>query len=151
MRANIPDKEQDAYMAGILDGEGCIRIVHDTVNNIDRSYDRYRLFIAVSNTNKNVLEWAADRYGGSVCIHNKFSKVKNEKTCFGWSCQGKHAYNILQKLYPYLIIKRERCQVAFFFMDRDYNDNGESFFMQMKGLNKKGLDTPKIQEEENGE
>ncbi len=53
----------NAYAAGILDGEGCISIRHDKRD--DRPEHTYTPRITIVNTNKQVINWYKENFGGN--------------------------------------------------------------------------------------
>ncbi len=64
-----------AYLAGIIDGEGCIRI--GRANNIKkRTNPAYAAYVQVGMTDKRVPELLQDTFGGSLreeCVPEKRS------------------------------------------------------------------------------
>lgn len=92
------------YLAGFVDGEGCINL------HMDRSHPVIRLMIG--NTNLEVLERIQKQYGGgSICKHNK-PKNSNWKQVYRWVLVGKSATDLIQRLAPYLIIKKYQAQLV---------------------------------------
>lgn len=90
-----------AYIAGIVDGEGYIGIV--------RPKPYRQVCITVTNTNFEVLDWLKLKLGGGIT--NDKRTHGNRKPTRAWTM---HRYgncvNLLQKIYPYLIIKRKRVE-----------------------------------------
>lgn len=96
------NSERLAYMAGIVDGEGCITI-HST-----RGY--FGLEIYVVNTYKPLLDWVESLFGGATYLH----KVKTSPR-WDWQIRGKDAQDLLITLLPYLIVKRNQAELAIAF------------------------------------
>jgi len=105
---NIPETEW-AYLAGIIDGEGCIYI-HKWRDK--GKYFGYTLVLHISNTDYSLIRWIRERFGGIVYTRKRRRKTKNTH-----SIQLLHgtANFILGKVYPYLVLKREQARVAFAF------------------------------------
>jgi len=130
MRKILTDAERYAYAAGMLDGDGCIMIYLD-------SFGKYRAVIKVKNTNKDVIIWLNDNFGGS--IHTNKMHNPKWKDDYDWMLYAVDDISkFITNVYPYLIIKLKQAQTLLFFLNREYNDNGERWFKEMKELNKKG-------------
>ena len=94
---------QLAYIAGIVDGEGCI----DTFKSGDRV--SYQPRITVVNTNKEVLQFIITMFGGTLAIR---PKAVGHKQVYSWMRGGLPASEILEKLLPYFIIKKRHALLA---------------------------------------
>lgn len=83
-----------AYLAGLIDAEGCFRIKHYHRKN--RPNKVFNICLEIGNTNKNFFDWLLFKFGGSI----SFLKPKyNKKPAAIWSLQA----NILMKLIPLII------------------------------------------------
>ena len=92
-----------AYMAGIVDGEGCISV---------RKRGKWGNHpqVDVVNTNIEVLELMKCMFGG--CILNHHIKSKTRKKCYVWRQSYLPASETLEQLLPYLIIKKRHALLA---------------------------------------
>lgn len=102
------------YLAGFADGEGSIGIskfMNKWAGCINPSYT---LRFSIVNTNKNILEQISKDYGGKVYLHSNGVNYP----CYTWKSEGQIAYNILKKIYPYLLIKKEQCKLAIKFWNK---------------------------------
>lgn len=110
--------EELAYLAGLLDGEGCIHICDKMVRPRKsrgvrkswRPFNRninYSCAVSIANTNTEVLYWIKERFGGSVFSRNKPEKIYWD-TKKSWHMSMKNMAELLQKLLPYLIIKKKQ-------------------------------------------
>lgn len=104
----------DDYIAGFFDGDGCIRY---NTHNDKRGFSYVELVVHITSTDKTVLD--------SIQNHLKCGKIYetgNHKN--GW----KHCYRlsftkkadmliVLNKLYPYSIIKKEEFEKAIKFLE----------------------------------
>ena len=92
------------YFAGLMDSEGCFRIKHWKPKN--RPNTVYNIAIEVGNTKYPILEWLIERFGGSVTF---IPAKKYRKASAIWTIGAAALYEILPKIRPYLISKREVC------------------------------------------
>lgn len=88
-----------AYFAGFFDGEGCIHIDN-----------KHRLSITVSNTNERVIEMFSTIIGGTVKIRSRRNSKQRDIT--RWAVSGQRAMMFLEKMLPYLVVKREEAELA---------------------------------------
>lgn len=124
-----------AYIAGIVDGEGCIgihrqrmysqRLIHKSKLRAWQSEHHkgddvctYRSSIAVSNTNRSVLEYIKSLMGGTIhpIIHNH----PKWRDSWEWRVSTKQAYGVAKRLLPYLQIKRKQAELLIIY--QDYKD-----------------------------
>lgn len=93
------------YLAGLIDGEGCLYIAKYCKNG---SYTP-RLDIGMSNKAKDVLYMLKDRFGGSVNI----CRPPTDKWdgAMKWSIQGKKCCYILMNCRDSFIIKRDQADL----------------------------------------
>lgn len=96
-----------AYLAGIIDGEGCISIRKWQQRN---KYWIYSLTLDVGNTNRILTDWLSDNFGGTVILFHSKNPRHNDRYCWRLS-QGK-AGIIIKKVLPYLLIKKEQAVLA---------------------------------------
>jgi len=92
------------YIAGFIDGEGCIIFGKHKDKRLIRGFTIYYR-VGVSNQNKEVLEEIRKRYGGII------SKKKNENTC--WEliiAKREEMKNILADMIPHLIVKKQKAK-----------------------------------------
>lgn len=104
---------QAAYLAGLVDGEGCIAI-HRQKHRKTRSGLYYRTDVTVSNTNQDVLVWAK-KVTGLGSIRGRQLKMRNSKFSWRWSVSGNGAVLLVRLISPYLIIKREQARLLLSF------------------------------------
>lgn len=98
-----------AYMAGILDGEGCIYVNRRKISG-RRQTPGYGVKVAVAITNADIVEWFRNNvYLTSVC---GFQPKGNRK--YKWLCTWNNsaAEALLLALQPYLVIKVEQARLG---------------------------------------
>lgn len=94
----------NAYCAGILDGEGYFAI-HNRGYSKRFKRDKIGLRICVRSTDKALVEWLHKHYGGRL---NYDVDKRNVKYQHDWSVHGSAGLSdVLDKVIPYLIIKKD--------------------------------------------
>ena len=91
-----------AYLAGIVDGEGCLMIYRKPDK---RGMLHFRVVVKVSNTSKRLIDWLTSQLGGTVS--HSYSQESSKLTVYHWNCEGPKAAMLLIELLPYLVIKSE--------------------------------------------
>lgn len=142
----LTKKEILAFIAGVFEGEGSISISSLGGKSWNKRTD-YSLKVRISNTDRNLLDWIVDNYGGKIYK----STTVNNKIVWAWSVHTQKAENFLNTMMPYLICKKERAKIALEF--RRTKDNGhrnwyripeaisklrEEIYLRLKQLNAKG-------------
>ena len=95
---------QLAYLAGIIDGEGTFYI--GTTNNGRKFNSR----IYVVNTNKELIEWLKNNFGGLV--YQRTSKSNPHwKTRYEWVLDKSAIDTVCHLLIPHLIIKKKHAEI----------------------------------------
>jgi len=122
MQYNYKDNQREditlAYIAGIIDGEGSIRIQKSSEKDWNC---KYTPMISLVNTNIEVVELVASFLGGTKIHTHNPSKYgyPNRKICYQTCKAGSTSVAIiLKKLLPYLMIKRRQAELLI-----EYSDN----------------------------
>lgn len=93
------------YLAGLVDGEGCIRLHPSNKGKYRKYYPR----LQVTNTYRPILDMLVDQFGGA--IHSSLNKKKpNWAEKHDWRLTGDKARELLNQLLPYLIIKQGKAK-----------------------------------------
>ncbi len=100
-----------AYLAGIIDGEGCFFIglfrTKATKNLLN-----YHTYIKISNNEKSLIDWVHEKAGATnIQQDRKTRKSLVNRQCFSSQITGATLDALLPKIYPYLIIKRRQCEI----------------------------------------
>ena len=108
VRPTIPHYsiEDRAYLAGFVDGEGCITLMK-TFNSPNRTLSITPRVIVV-NTNPLVLMMLKEYFGGSVGSVEKSVWGRKEK--FQWYISGYGCILFLESIFDYLKIKKEQAK-----------------------------------------
>ncbi len=102
------------YVAGFFDGEGCVCITK-THRKI-RDTHEYVLSTGIGNTYAPILYYLKEEFGGYIHLNLSAKKRKaTYKPFFQWHITGKKARCFLEKLLPYLIVKKEQAEIGIAF------------------------------------
>lgn len=103
---NMRNLLTDAYVAGLIDGEGCITIPGRGENGPLS----VRIDVGMSDSAQPLLKSLACRYGGKV----RFSRAPSRKWkgAHAWGVFGKSAAELLRRILPYMMLKRDQAQMA---------------------------------------
>lgn len=131
------DKGKCCYLAGIIDGEGCLIISRSDRGNYQNYYGR----IHVKNTDKRLMKWLVDYFGGN--IHTNKPKSDKHSVAYSWYFSGnaKSKEVFLLAIMPYLIIKREQAKVLVEFFrlsEQKCPELRKKLYQKMHSLNKRG-------------
>lgn len=138
----------DAYLAGFVDGEGTIGLrYHKEKRHRVESFTIDLRFI-ITNSNKPVLELIQKEIGGTVRASKQMTK--NSKVVYHLELHNKKAIlNVLNRITPYLILKREQAELLIKFCElRSKHTKKDGYYREELGianriinLNKRGLGT----------
>ena len=101
---------QRAYIAGIVDGEGTLSIVHQK----GEDSNRYAITFRVSNTDRVLLDWLVKTTGaGRVSLVHPSLKWDrpNIKPLYSWYVNATTSRWLLPQIKKYLIIKKEQADI----------------------------------------
>jgi hypothetical protein len=112
-------KDNWPYLAGILDGEGCLHIAKFTAKNQwGKQYpETLRLDIHITTTCFKLTKWLNVNFGGTY-YHIPMDKYSPKwKDAWRWQPSGKkNKERLLLGTLPYLIIKRELAEICLQFL-----------------------------------
>lgn len=112
------NKEIEAYLAGIIDGEGClsIRKTKNKSKAVGGYTDYYKSWMEVGMCHKPVIDFLYKHFGGRCHMyHQKPSGFHVYKPVFYWVVVGKNIRPILERVLPYLIEKKEQAEYLLLF------------------------------------
>ncbi len=93
------DNRNLAYLAGIVDGEGCLLIYR---KRDKRNTRHFRCILKVSNTSMRLISWLTSHLGGT------FATVTSANLpVYHWAIEGPALKMLLEQLVPHLVIKWE--------------------------------------------
>ena len=132
------DKVKFGYLAGIIDGEGCLIISRTNRGSYMNYYGR----IHVKNTDTKLMKWLVDNFGGTVNAITPSDAIKHA-VAYSWYSSG-NAHDkevLLLALMPYLVVKREQAKILieFFRMSGEVNpQKREELYQKIHALNRRG-------------
>lgn len=100
---------EKAYIAGIIDGEGCISIQRRRGGHCFDESKRwsYQSQVYIGNTDKRMLEFIYRLCGGSIRTRQKLEGCKQTYTL---SFTGNEAKKLLGSILPFLVVKKEQAE-----------------------------------------
>lgn len=117
-----------AYIAGFFDGEGCIRI-----KQANQGGNSFYIWVAITNSNKEILEWVASLFGGVV----RRAESGVNKIIYHYNISSSEAVEMLKVLNIFLREKKTQAELAIWFHDnKEYLTPNEKLaaYSKMKGL-----------------
>jgi len=100
-----------AYLAGIIDGEGCFYLGHTKQGKYGSGY-QWHSFIKITSCDECLIVWLKNVFGGSKDSRYRYtSKKKFYRPVYNWQASGKMLDYLLPKIKKYLVIKRKQCEV----------------------------------------
>ena len=106
--------EERAYLAGLVDGEGCITCVYGNTGIP-------QILVAVAMNSEEIIKYLESIFGG-VVTHPK------EKPVWEWRVNGANCKEILEAIKPYSRVKRRAVNLGLAFVKtmkpRQYQGNG---------------------------
>ncbi len=109
-----PDLATLAYVAGIIDGEGCIGI-RKTKQAGSMKSTRYAGTLTIGSTSRVLIERVINAFGIG-CVTHRFA-TRTKKGCFIWTIESRNARNVLSLVRPFLVVKRAQADLLIEFVD----------------------------------
>lgn len=105
-----------AYVAGLFDGEGTVRIDELLIPagpDRPKAYRRQQLKVAIGMSHYPTVRALYDQFGGSIS-RNDYARKKSEKNaiCYTWGHSSGGAADFLAAICPYLLTKKEQAAIA---------------------------------------
>jgi len=149
LKIQIPNnvtKNRLYYLAGFLDGEGCIQIKKSNRSRITNKSPEYSVAVTISNTDITIPKMLRNIFGGSI-FERKFKR--KWKNCYDWKVSNKKAIYFCKIIKPYLIMKQKQADNAILFgltieywgakrVSNETLNIREMIYMNNKKLNKRG-------------
>ena len=105
--------EKLAYVAGIIDGEGCFGMYYS------KRLDRHMLTVDIYNSCLELLQWLSENFPGD---HREI-KAPSKKIHINWKPQhiwrsnNNQTLEFLRQILPFLIVKKKQCELAIKFRE----------------------------------
>jgi len=125
-------KEERAYMAGIMDGEGSFTVVYNA------KFKAFVQDIGFSQTVKLLPKWFQESFGGSLRrIQRKEFKYRRHKPIWRWRIYGHEKVKVfICSLLPYLRLKQKQAELALEFHSLGRQHNTRRRHQIVKALHK---------------
>lgn len=131
MLLSMTQKNTDfAYLAGYIDGDGCFYIGHEKSSKVKRSKKVF--CIIINSVNECTLNSFKKVFGGSVQLSKKAQD--NTKPLFRYTLRKRDILAFIYKLIPFLVEKREECEIAIKFSMSSCIKTNEECINRMKIL-----------------
>lgn len=102
---------QIAYLAGIIDGEGCLYIGRVKQGKYGSGW-QWHVLLKVTSCDEALILWLEQTFGGSKDSRYRWtSKKKFTRPVYNWQATGEMLDYVLSVIEPYLIIKKPQCDV----------------------------------------
>lgn len=101
------------YVAGLVDGEGCITLIRQKANG--GASLGYRPILQVALVYKPVVVMLQTAFGGYVKHYVR--KNPKHRNYAMWKLYGRQAVDLVRELEPFLIIKKKEAQLLIAFWD----------------------------------
>lgn len=124
-----PAEEEFAYLAGLIDSEGCFRIKKWKPKGKPNYV--YAIALEIGNTRFPIFEFLSERFGGSITFINE--KV-NKKACAIWSISSFALSQLIPKILPYIIIKKPAAEKVIEFYATTMSNGGDRHSEEFKKL-----------------
>ena len=100
-------KKTAAYLAGLIDGEGCLEIQKrkkkECIGEI-----AYVPRVRICMTNKEIIEWLRNSFGGYI-----FERAANgnQRKSWTWALLYRKVKPFIDAIYPYLRVKKKQAEI----------------------------------------
>lgn len=145
--------EQLAYLAGIVDGEGCFYFGKVKQGRYGNG-TQWHCKLAVTSTDRCLTDWLNNLFGGTKEQRYRYTSKKTYyRPVYRWDATGLMLNYICPKILPYLIIKKKQCEL-FIEIRKTYANIGskrlpehivqqrEAFLIAIRNLNSRFHDHP---------
>lgn len=95
----MPTRTDYVYLAGLLDGEGCIAMRQTKTAFV-------RVTVSIAMTHEPVVRWLHETFGGG--FYRDRPRTERWKACYRWIIFDQEAADLLTQCRRYLKVKREQ-------------------------------------------
>ena len=139
MNINNISKYDLAYLAGFIDGEGCLAINKRKHKNKFGEWTGYSAYLDLANVNLEVMEFIKNKFCISSKIYENQGKG-NRKMAYRLRMNKEEAQKIISMIQEFLIVKKNQAKIFLDFCEDSKNvEKREILWEQMKKLNHRGL------------
>lgn len=102
----MTNEQQLIYLAGIVDGEGCL-------TSSRQKNRRHKPALRIAGTYKPLMQWLKMLFGGNYYVIKP--RKGQSKTSYDWVLNTNQAIDLVKSLLPYLKIKKREAEVFVLF------------------------------------
>ena len=124
-----PCEEDFAYLAGLIDAEGCFRVKSWKPKNKPNKV--YAISLEIGNTRFPIFPWLTERFGGNIV----FIPTKGIKRASAtWNISALALSHIINEIIPFLRIKKDTAQRILEFYNTNLPNGGDRHSEEFKKL-----------------
>jgi hypothetical protein len=102
---------QIAYLAGLIDGEGCLYIGNVKQGKYGNGL-QWHSMLKITSCDEELIIWLENTFGGSKDSRYRWTSKKTfTRPVYNWQATGAMLDYLLPLVKPYLIIKKKQCDV----------------------------------------
>lgn len=147
------NEKEKAYIAGLIDGEGCITIAKHKSGQPKGKMWYYQPIITLANTDKTMINYITERYECNIVKQQR--RKENYKQMYWISFTGDRLKIFLNDILPYLVCKRTQARIVLNFPNYAHRGWGwgrtaigrteeeinkqNSLFLKIRKLNSRGV------------
>lgn len=133
---------QKAYIAGIIDGEGCVRISKKKNQKSPQCFN-FSAFVCITITEIELLCYLKEITGIGCVYRSKTANKENWNPVHRWQITNGQARDLLRAVMPYMMIKRGIAELVLSMpVQRGHSEHKgqqEDLFNRIKQLNVRGV------------
>jgi hypothetical protein len=99
-----------AYVAGLVDGEGCLSLIERTNGECKRRSFSFRLAVEMGDKAEKLLTLCHQRLGGTLQKRNSRNQRHQGRTV--WNTHTREALPLLEAMLPHMIVKQEQARLC---------------------------------------
>lgn len=116
MQGNQRQALQYAYLAGLIDGEGCLRITRDKSLGTEKQghkSPKYAASISMHMVTREPLDFFASLFPDGYLVYEGVRDDRpNQRPTYCWRCQNRFVVqDVIEKIYPYLLVKNKQADL----------------------------------------
>lgn len=142
-----------AYLAGLIDGEGCIMLTR----GFDKRHggERFQAIVTVTNSNRAMIDWLEERFPDVPSARLNYRSRHGHggtlwKPTWDWRPTNRKAIPVLEEALPYLVCKGEQARIVLEVAAKShtpgrlgYSESHRAFLREshgrMRELNRRGV------------
>jgi hypothetical protein len=97
-----------AYVAGLFDGEGMVRIAKERRTNSTS----YQVHIMIGMTHEPIIRMLHLQFGGSFYVNDHSKRNPNARPQYCWQACSQNACTFLRLIHPFLVVKKDEAKLA---------------------------------------